>query len=1008
MKRDTVRFTIIVKSLLAVLILLGWNSPMLAGAPVFGASAVNQMGVWKDVGIAGFSADRVDRPTLALDSNDIPYVAYRDSGTSRHATVMTFDGSNWVTVGSAGFSAGEARYVSIAIDNSDIPYVAYSDDANSGDATVMKFNGSSWVTVGSAGFSPDNASEISLAIDTSNTVYVLYQYSDPVSDESKLAVMKYSGSSWIFVGSADFTGGEAYDSSLALDGSGTPYVAFVDVAQSDKATVMKYNGSSWVAVGAAGFSADYVGEYTDIAIDSSGTPYVVYEDGDARTATVMRFDGTSWVTVGAAGFSAGEAHIPSIAIDSKGNAFVAYGDYAESERLTVMKYDGTSWITVDVAGVTAGYIFTPSIAIDSTDHPFVVYEDWGNSGKASVMKTIDGFRYEITENTTAVGTVTASDPESDTVTFTMSESDSAYCYLNGITGEMRFVRPPDFEAPADANGDNIYEFILTGSANGDKVSTKVRIGVTNVAEDPMFLVQSTWDVVGSPGFSYKLSSSPFLAVDRNDTPYMIYRATYQGQVAVQKYDGATWVYVGPEFNFQTGWGISTGSAYETSMAFDSTDTPYMVYRDELDSNKLVVKQYDGQSWVALGSGGFTAASPNYTYIYPAIAIDSTDTPYVVYSDAANAQKATAMKFIGDSWVTVGSAGFSAGETMYNDITFDSSDTPYVVYRDSGNSNQATVMKFNGSAWVNVGSTGFSADWARSTTIDMDSNDVAYVAYEGRSGISYRSTVMRYNGDDWVVVGSPRFPSTDTANTFLAIDSNDIPYVAFAEKYPGGVEVMTYNGRSWEVVGTAKVSDGSAVSTSIAFGDGDIAHVGFWDYANDGRATVIKAVVGAMRFESVENLTTVGSITAFDPENDPITYSIGGDDSSHLSVHGTTGELRFITAPDFETPQDADMNNIYAFDVMISAGGVELSREAYVLVLDDAENPIAVAPVITGDQLGFTMTGAADTVVVVEACTDLSDPVWAEVERLTLTDGSGTFRDPDPVTLPGRFYRIRTL
>jgi hypothetical protein len=1016
MKKRTVGLLFMVEALVAFSLALGWNSSVLAGAPVFQAPAGNQMGVWTDVGSAGFSADRVDRPSLSLDGNGIPYVAYRDAANSNMATVMRYDGSSWVTVGSAGFSAGQVRYTSIAIDGSDTPYVVYEDYANSNKATVMKFNGSSWVTVGPAGFSPGNASETSIAI-YGNTPYVLYEYSDSLSDESKIAVMKFNGGSWVAVGSPDFTAGEAYDSSLAIDGNGTPYVVYVDVANSDKATVMKFNGSSWVTVGSAGFSADYVGEYTDIAIDPVGAPYVVYEDGDARKATVMTFDGSGWVTIGEASFSAGEAHTPSIVVDSSGTPYVAFGDYAEDEKLTVMKFDGSSWIVVDHAGFTDGYIFTPSMAIDSHDHLFVVYEDWGNSGNASVMKTVDGFQYQIAENTTVVGTLSAVDPESDPILYSTSEGDGAYFYLESETGELDFVLAPDFDMPGDANGDNIYEFTVTASANGDEISTKVRVAITNVPEGPEFQIQPFWNTLGRPGFSYSVSSSPFLALDGNNTPYMVYRATYGGQVAVQKFNMETgeWDFVGPGFS-SSGFGISAHAGTETSMAFDSADIPYVVYRDEDDFNKLTVKRYVGEFWVTLGTEGFTATSPDFKYLNPTIAIDGADTPYVAYADAANFFKATGIKFNGSSWVTVGSAGFSAGPVTttigrFIHIAFDSSNTPHVVYSDEANSRKATVMKFNDSLWEAVGPAGFSEDWVRHTTIAIDSNDMVYVAFEDRSGISYRSTVMRYNGSRWIAVGQRRFPSSDTANTCLAIDSKNIPHVAYAEKYPGGVTSMKYEGGNWGVVGTPSFSDGSAINTSIAFDSLDNPYVGFWDYANGSKATVKRAIYGALLYQVLENTTAIGSINAIDPENEPVTYSISGFDSAYLSIDGTTGLLSFKTAPDFENPQDADANNYYALTATISAGGDEVSRSGYVFVLNDPDDTsveirIAVAPLIVGNEFAFTMAGAAGTVIVVEACTDLTNPVWVEVETLTLTDGTAAFIDPEWAVYPSRFYRVR--
>src|SRR5664279_5100733 len=77
---------------------------------------------------------------------------------------------------------------------------------------------------------------------------------------------------WDSVGHTGFTGGATGWTSIAIDGSGIPYVVYADFGNGQKATVMKYDGGSWVTVGSAGFSAGLV-EWTSIAIDGSGTPY---------------------------------------------------------------------------------------------------------------------------------------------------------------------------------------------------------------------------------------------------------------------------------------------------------------------------------------------------------------------------------------------------------------------------------------------------------------------------------------------------------------------------------------------------------------------------------------------------------------------------------------------------------------------------------------------------------------------------------------------------------------
>ncbi len=94
---------------------------------------------WANVGTAGFSAGEAQYTSLALDSQNTPYVAFRDMGNSGHATVMKYYGGNWVNVGTAGFSTNPAKYTSLALDSGGTPYVAYLDDFNLDKATVMKF-----------------------------------------------------------------------------------------------------------------------------------------------------------------------------------------------------------------------------------------------------------------------------------------------------------------------------------------------------------------------------------------------------------------------------------------------------------------------------------------------------------------------------------------------------------------------------------------------------------------------------------------------------------------------------------------------------------------------------------------------------------------------------------------------------------------------------------------------------------------------------------------------------
>jgi len=65
----------------------------------------------------------------------------------------------------------------------------------------------------------------------------------------------------------------------------------------------------------------------------------------------------------------------------------------------------------------------------------------------------------------------------------------------------------------------------------------------------------------------------------------------------------------------------------------------------------------------------------------------------------------------------------------------------------------------------------------------------------------------------------------------------------------------------------------------------------------------------------------------------------------------------------------------------------------------------VGPGVRTNQFGFTLIGYSNQVVVVQGCTNLSNPVWSPVGTNTLTGGTSYFSDLQWTNYPERFYRL---
>lgn len=91
------------------------------------------------------------------------------------------------------------------------------------------------------------------------------------------------------------------------------------------------------------------------------------------------------------------------------------------------------------------------------------------------------------ENQTAITTVTATDPENDTLTFSKNGGADSEFFNVSSAGVVTFSTAPDFEGSDDADSDNVYEVqidVVDASGSATVVSQTLKVTLTDANESP--------------------------------------------------------------------------------------------------------------------------------------------------------------------------------------------------------------------------------------------------------------------------------------------------------------------------------------------------------------------------------------------------------------------------------------------------------------------------------------------------------------------------------------------
>jgi VCBS repeat-containing protein len=560
--------------------------------------------------------------------------------------------------------------------------------------------------------------------------------------------------------------------------------------------------------------------------------------------------------------------------------------------------------------------------LNNTDQTVTITVD--NVDEAPVFSS--GTTASVAENQTAAYTAVAADPESATVTYSLSGVDASLFNIDANTGEVTFIAAPNFEAPGDDDGDNVYEVIVTASDGGVSTNQSVSITVTDANEfSPVFSSGASASVAENQTSAYTA-----VATDADGTSAITYSIS-GADAALFNINSTTGVVVfrtAPDFEDPTG--TSFDIIVTASDGSNSTNQAVTINVTNVDEAPVFT------------SATTASVAENTTEAYTAAASDDdlTSPTYAIVGGA------DAALFTIDA--TTGVVSF---------ITPPDFDT--AGDDDGDNDYEITVRATDG---VN------NVDQNVTITV-TDLNDNAPVFTSGTTSAVAEGTVTAYDAD-----------ATDAdAGTTLTYSISGIDAGHFSIN--SGTGVVTFNASPdfetpldddgdnfYEITVTA--SDGTNSTNqnvSIEVTDG-----------NDNAPVFTSGGTGS----TAENATgAVYTATATDPDGDTPTFSIvGGDDAALFDIDSASGALTFIAAPDFESPGDVGGDNNYQVTIRATDGFNNTDQAVTISVTDENDN----APVFTS---GATASVAEDQTSAYDADATDGDAGTTLVYSLSGTDSA---------------------
>ena len=549
----------------------------------------------------------------------------------------------------------------------------------------------------------------------------------------------------------------------------------------------------------------------------------------------------------------------------------------------------------------------------------------------------------IPENTsTAIYTATATDPENNPLSYSLSGTDAAHLTINSSSGAISFTTVPDYENPADADANNVYALTLAVSDITHTTSQALSITVTNIDEPPSITSTASVSILENTTTTIHTAS----ATDpENDTLSYSLSATDAAHLSINPSSGTISFAINPDHENPAD--ADANNVYKLTLEVsDSTHTTSQALAitvEDANDNAPII--------IAAQSFSIDENSANGSIIGTVIATDVDASP-TTYQDWTITSGNTNAAFAIDS--SSGELSVATGSELDHEST--ASYTLILTVSDGTNTSSAETVIINVND-LNDNTPVITA----SQNFDINENSANGTSVGTVVATDADATTTTYQ--DWTIT------SGDTNNAF-AIDPSS-----------GEISVQTSSELDYDNGATSytlilTVSDGTNTSSAetVTINVNDL---------NDN-TPVITASQNFDINENSANGTSVGTVVATDADATTTTYQdwtiTSGDTNNAFAIDPSSGEISVQTSSELDYDNGATS---YTLILTVSDGTNTSSAETVTINVNDLNDNTPV--IIASQSFNIDENSANATSVGTVVATD-ADATTTTYQDWTITSG----------------------